>query len=506
MVIIPYIGGKRFCVLALCGWVTATGFCPADDLDLPVPLGYVDGTPSVGQSERVGLDAVSDPVAEEPAGQDVEPMPQPHAENTKSGEALQSEEAPRDPVSPEPARLLDVATVTQMALENSGLPRRHAAASAFLAAEADTVNRIPDPQLRGQYGTRRRGDDDASVTGDARDTTRSAEVAVRFYVPNAYAGNSSRRATLAERDAEDAAWLRERWTLFCDVRQLLLDVLYYEKRLVLLEQRVELACHNQERINALKNAGEVTAFDSIDDNLDYLREMRERDEVQRELTCVSGRLILLTGIEQPQDWRLAFQRMDQVVRLDHFAELDSLLEMADTSRPEVQQAENQLRAAQWKLSAERRKSLPWIDFFQVGYEQNDLDNRDDTTWSVQAGLNLPLVSAVSSSKRRVARAEIEQAEAELVSARQQIEREVKEAVFRLHTALKSRINIRDRVDPVIGQAEKMIDDAAHEAGYDEFELNGFKRRLLDARMVQLDAEYVLRSSMLNLERAIGADI
>ena len=176
-------------------------------------------------------------------------------------------------------------------------------------------------------------------------------------------------------------------------------------------------------------------------------------------------------------------------------------------RPDVQQAERQLMAANANVGAARAAFFPTISLTgQVGYASNDLTDLFDGTsgWSFGPSISLPIFDAGA----RQSNLEITQAQRDIAVAT--YERAIQSA-FR-DTA--DVLAVARTIDERVGALERLVDDTSvtldlsqerFQVGVDDYlSVLDAQQLYYNARQQLIQAELVRNLNVIGLYRAIGA--
>ena len=125
---------------------------------------------------------------------------------------------------------------------------------------------------------------------------------------------------------------------------------------------------------------ELVLFEAKQDKLELIKEQ------------ALGLEKLFRGVGLPGDTVLDFDVAQ--FREENFVQLPDekvLIEVSLKQRSELEIAAARIEASRSELFIERGKMLPWISFFQVGYEYDQRDT-DGRAWTAGIGIELPLFS------------------------------------------------------------------------------------------------------------------
>ncbi len=175
-------------------------------------------------------------------------------------------------------------------------------------------------------------------------------------------------------------------------------------------------------------------------------------------------------------------------------------------RPDVQQAEHVLRAANANIGAARAAFFPSITLTgAVGYASNDLSNLFDgaSTWSFVPQVNLPIFEGGRlRANLGVARVDRDVALAQYEQSIQQGFREVSDALALTTTLASQRQAIEDLVDAATRAEELSV--ARYEAGRDSYLVRlESQRTLYVAQQTLITTRLAEQSNRVNLYKVLG---
>ena len=189
---------------------------------------------------------------------------------------------------------------------------------------------------------------------------------------------------------------------------------------------------------------------------------------------------------------------------DPLPSLDSLRELARRQRPEVVQAEAQVRIAQQGVSIARINRLPRLDTtFSFNVNPNNPLNRSD--FAVGAAVSLPIWDAgLTHAREQEARTDVQSTSAQLEQARKDVTAEVEEAYLNLVNARERLIASRLAVEAAqVNMAVTTERYARGLAGVDIVELIQAQVQFANASNNAIQALYDILLAQAELNRAIG---
>ncbi|MGV3724284.1 MAG: TolC family protein, partial [Actinomycetota bacterium] len=186
--------------------------------------------------------------------------------------------------------------------------------------------------------------------------------------------------------------------------------------------------------------------------------------------------------------------------------LDTALQQAFSSRPEVYRAEWARRAAQSRVEFERKGNLPDISLSANGFFDPDVTGfaAIDKSWSIIANVAIPIWDAgLSRARTQQARADVAAATAQLEAARDEVTEDVKTALIDVENAADRRRTAEANVE----QAREALRIARvrYTAGLaPNVEVTDAEAALTQARANGVNAAYDYISALAALNRSLGA--
>ena len=165
--------------------------------------------------------------------------------------------------------------------------------------------------------------------------------------------------------------------------------------------------------------------------------------------------------------------------------------------------ENALASDRARYEAHRQKSMPWFEYVQISYQQGRLGSPDDETWSLQAAVGLPVVTALQARDRGASAAVLRETEALLDHQRAVIVNDVEESYARFRTALAYHAARRHAADRLMKQIRQTEDETIAALGAEHLEILRLREQLAELELSLLETEYAARRAALALRRAAG---
>lgn len=215
-----------------------------------------------------------------------------------------------------------------------------------------------------------------------------------------------------------------------DVTTDYLTQLRAERLLELRQVQEELAAEQLRRVEARIVAGSAAAADRALALSELRNRQVDRIQAANDVRVAATRLRNTMGLAVGPPLRLVELRENP----DPLAPMETLRDMARRQRPEVVQAEAQVRAAQAGVAIARIGRRPRLTTsFTYDITPNDPFNR--SAYTVAAGVSLPIWDAGLTQARELeAKTQVQSTSAELEQAKKDVTAEVDEAYFNLSSA------------------------------------------------------------------------
>jgi cobalt-zinc-cadmium efflux system outer membrane protein len=186
------------------------------------------------------------------------------------------------------------------------------------------------------------------------------------------------------------------------------------------------------------------------------------------------------------------------------ADLESLVALAATSRPETQSVAAQRQGAH---DATRLARQFWVPDLNLTLSRNYTRGGDPNTFSTDLSFSLPLFFW-QHQKGAIAEARHREAELEATSrdTAAQVELDLRSSYASADTARRQALYIRDALLPEAEEAYRIASVNYSLGGTSALELLDAKRTLLDAKSQYTDALGAASDALADLERAVGAPL
>ena len=284
-------------------------------------------------------------------------------------------------------------------------------------------------------------------------------------------------------------------SLVAQVRTAHADALAADRRLTLAEENASLTRQLAEITDARLRAGDISELEARAPRTDAARTdvVRRALEHDRDLTRLTlSALLGLDENEGPVQPRLSAAYDTPPCVVD-----DARLKDALASRPDVRAAELAIEAATARARWERSRVLALVGIL-------DANGKGEEGFEMGPGvaLDIPLFNRNQGGAAR-ADAEIERASRLYVAARTHVIAEVRSAGARATQAGQALDAWTRDIVPSL-ETERRQSESAYNAGEIAlFNVLDVSRRLVDARMRQVDAEADLFHARIALDRAMG---
>jgi cobalt-zinc-cadmium efflux system outer membrane protein len=284
-------------------------------------------------------------------------------------------------------------------------------------------------------------------------------------------------------------------SLVADTRTAHADAITAERRLQLTIENTELARQVGIITEARLQAGDISDLEARAVRSGEARMVALRRAVEHDRNLARLNLAAQLGMNTPADriHAVAVPSPD-VPSCDADA---SRLDAALASRPDVRAAEMGIEAAAARARWERSRVLTLI-----GILDGNGEGRDGAEVGPGLGAEVPLFARNQGGIGR-ADAEVERASRQYAAVRAQVVADVRSAEVRLEQARQSVAAWQDHIVPSL-EIERRQAESAFQAGeIPLFMLLDASRRLIEGRMMLLDAEANVRRAVIALERSIG---
>ena len=269
--------------------------------------------------------------------------------------------------------------------------------------------------------------------------------------------------------------------------------------LIAHQSMVELANELRHVALAKYAAGAVEQQDPLSAGVEAARLAHHAVKLESEQRIAIAQLNTLLG--RPADAPLAPPANEDATAGMAFADLDSLVRLANEERPESQAAISRVAA---RAAGRRVAQLSGRPGLMLGFAYDRMWEDPAMRAQVELGVTLPLWGGAGARKEE-AEAELAAAQAEQRAWVLRIGREVVEAVTRYDEAAHDLEVLDGGVLPAATQGVTAL-RASYEANRASFlALLEATRTLADARLDRIDAEARLATARADLARALGDD-
>jgi outer membrane protein TolC len=290
-------------------------------------------------------------------------------------------------------------------------------------------------------------------------------------------------------------------------RGLYLDLLKARRLLGVREEALELSGRQFEKAEALVDVGSAVRSDVL----------KAQVEVSNnELALISARNALRLAetdlryfLRVPDNVELDLDEDIDPGELDF--DLDSALEAAMVSRPDIRSSEQTLASARHSVWRERGGWIPWL---AAGWNKNyysaelpdglgDFWDDSEYTWYMAAGIDL-FDGLQTFTSVRDAKARRAIAETDLAQMRLDVALEVKRAYYGVEEA-RQRVKVSEEAVEVAEEDLRLAEERYRLGGGTMLEQIDSSVSLSEARTSHIEAMYDYLLSLAQLKRAIGKD-
>lgn len=282
--------------------------------------------------------------------------------------------------------------------------------------------------------------------------------------------------------------------LIRDVRQGYADVLLAKGRLHVAEEAVRIRGEIQKLADARLKAGDISAQEAATARIDALQAQQDAVRIRYDVSLAEERLRNLLGIGAER-MPLELDKSPVAVRGD--LDTEELTADAVATRPDARAAAQSAAAAAERLGLSK---LGWVRFLGIGDATSGTGTGHE--FSPAFRVTLPILNWNQGNIAR-AEAELERAQRQQQTVRNQIILDVHQAHFRYTQARSELAILEAKVRPAVETAIQRAERAYREGHTPYVVVLETTRQLLDAllRQEQLHAE--LRRAWAELERSVG---
>lgn len=407
------------------------------------------------------------------------------------------QESMRRATEPEPAvtipATLTIDQAVEMVMRKSARVRAAHARAAAASAAADEEGQLENPELRIQ-----------NVRLDQiLDREPRVEVGLRVSPPRPGELDAKVAQARAEGNEARADAVLEAHTEELEIRLLFSDVLLYEAEI----KAADDAAASQRRLVGLMKAraeqGLSTRLDEIGAELAARETEQDRAVLKADRDIAFGALMDRLGFPEDAPVRLIGETSELSILPELPSEQAAVL-TALKNRPEIAAASARIDAADASIYAEKALRLPWLSFFEVGYNFAPRIP-DPYGWSFGAGVELPLFSLNNGAVGR--------AEAERTAAKRELEAEVERVVLEVKARLREARTARDLVRshnevlaPATAQAMAEVKKALEVAQVEALELEVIEERRYKVTKTKLELLRRFYEAYSALSVAVGGKL
>lgn len=273
-----------------------------------------------------------------------------------------------------------------------------------------------------------------------------------------------------------------------------------ERLLELREEQERLAAEQLRSVEARIRVGDAAEADRALPLSELRNRQVDRILAQNDVRVAANALRNSMGLQTGP----ALQLVELAEARDPLAPMDTYVELARRQRPEVVQAEAQVRIAQTGITIARIGRRPRLDTsFSFNVSPNDAFNRSD--FSFGAAISMPLWDAgLTQAREQEARADVQSATAVLEQAKRDVTAETVEAYLNV-------VNARERLEAArLAVDAARINLAAQTARYERglagitvIDLIQAQVQFATASNNAINARYDIHLAEAALNRAIG---
>ena len=399
--------------------------------------------------------------------------------------------------------VLDLKTAEQMALARD--PRIRACQEAVRVArmQRGAAVELKNPELRTSY-TRNRSPADPLEPLDVEDSWNEQSVAIRLFPPHLWSIGPLRDAGEARiHKAEAGVRVVERQVV-AEVRAAFAEIQYLDESLAVLDPMIGVLETARQGARARQEGSEGTSIESVTADLDYLEAVAERDELRQAMESKRDWLAAMIGAEDLSAWTLK-TRVDLPDVDPYKLDLAQLTEEACERRSELDGLSWEWVALKAELRAERSHSLPSLAHIEGAISQESGD-QDDDAWSVQAAVEIPVFSLLDRRHENVLAAQMAGLEAQLVATRDQVAREVREALGNLKTASDNWKRFDHDAGPLVREMRAALKTTEDVSGVGINLHTEIKKKTIKTARLWLRSRNAYIRSVLKLEEVVGTDL
>ena len=307
------------------------------------------------------------------------------------------------------------------------------------------------------------------------------------------------RITMAKLDAERIAknLMQNGLGLIKDVQFAFSNLIISQKIAKLCEEKAKIYSKIAELEQTRLKAGDISELEASNSKVEAIKVENESFKLSNGVDLIRYRLMNLLGIQEKS---MTFSLITEPVSRYSQHNLDELIEMAYTARPDLRAAELKIERAGKLLGWERSRI-----FNLIGIIDGKDKGEENLTIGPGGEIELPLFNRNNGGTAR-AHAEISQAAGNYIALKHKITLEVQEAVRNYELACKEyeiwHSEVIPTMEKTLFQAEKA--NNLGEKSYLYYLL--IQKKLVDGQIREAELEANLRKSITLLNYAVGKKI
>lgn len=310
---------------------------------------------------------------------------------------------------------------------------------------------------------------------------------------------NGRRAAVAMQHAAEASFMRRSAEVREQTAIAYWDLVLADSARVTTKQSLEAARADARIVDLRYHEGTALGTERLAAQLRALEAEVEEGAAVAARESAQERLSLLLGLEAT----VQIKPTQELAADQQLPPLISLIDRAWTERADLRAASYGLQAAERGVGVAKAAHWPQLGAFaRAGLDADALLERQGESWTVGAELVWELPAASSVGQVRRARAEREQARAQLGFLRAQIEREVRGVYRSVHVA-QVRLAARVRAVELALERRRIAQLHYGELMTTTTELLAARTALAQARLGRIEAQRDVRVRLAQLELAIG---
>jgi outer membrane protein TolC len=306
----------------------------------------------------------------------------------------------------------------------------------------------------------------------------------------------------SETDAAGADFLATSLSITVQVKLAYYAVLSRQQKRILAEENLHLADDFAQKAGIRYRVGEGTQLEELTAKVQRTQAQNALEVAENELRLATSELNFALGRGKDQlDREIALT--DSLTYQPLTLPLDSLVDQAQRSNPQVQSAEFRLNAASINRSIAWSSILP---SFTVSYSRQ-VQGANSDLYGFALGISLPIWFLMDQRGQvQEASAEHARVESDLTARRNFVSLDVRNAY---HEYSNDERQVRLYTTDLIPQAEEVyrIADASFQAGEITYiEFLQARQTLISARSTFIDALYHYHAAIARLENAVGRQL